>query len=85
MSDYVQVIESHLEPIYQEHCSIIEGYLSELPIGSYFQRLKSGYSVKVWRPLSEGSWLTITEDRLADAFEKAAKYLQEKENEISSV
>lgn len=79
MSQLLKEIDETLEPLYQSDCSLIEGYLGELPSGSYFQKVKGGYSVKVYQPMSKGGWQIFNEATFAAAYERAMKYIADRE------
>ena len=75
-----EAIHAVLEPLYQADCATIQGYVDELPMGSYIQKMKDGcYSVKVYRPMSKGGFVIFTEGSFAAAYEKAMKYVAERE------
>jgi hypothetical protein len=74
-----EAIHAVFEPLYQADCTTIQGYLDELPTGSYFQKMSGRYSVKVRVKLSEGGWRIFTEGSFAAAYEKAMKYVAERE------
>lgn len=71
---FEQTIVDVLEPIYQENCKTIQGYLDELPPGSYIGRFKDDpelYEVVIRKP--DNGEIAVRSTTVASAYDEAMK------------
>lgn len=76
MTPFEQAIHDAFEPIYQKECTTIEGYLSELPIGSYVRTKNGLFEVSVYHA---GGLFSFNAPKFADAYSQAMEWVRDNE------